>query len=329
MLWESLSGRHPFWQTSMLDTARAIEQGAESLASLRPDLPKGLIELVDRSLSLSPSRRPSAVDLARGLRGAATPRRKRKGPHTIAAPLRLAEVGAAALAAAFTGWTAAELPFFPHGWPVGLALLAAGVTALRPRFGLALALAVPVLPLGNVSSGLALLYAMIAAVWLVSFWREPRDALLFVLGVPLSLVGLLGLVPLTVWRLGSNSRRAALAASSVVVAGIVAGVRGASLPFTGVHPPLGLGVAGSTGPLDVAGTLARHALDQPALLTEAGILAAVALALPYAQARGRWGAAGLAAVMLCGSVLAVPAAAALPLVAAAWITAGLLAVRVP
>src|SRR5437879_11373097 len=43
MLWESLSGRHPFWQTSMLDTARAIEQGAESLATLRPDLPKGVI----------------------------------------------------------------------------------------------------------------------------------------------------------------------------------------------------------------------------------------------------------------------------------------------
>src|SRR6266566_2628394 len=32
MLWEALAGRHPFWQTSMLDTARAIEQGAESLA---------------------------------------------------------------------------------------------------------------------------------------------------------------------------------------------------------------------------------------------------------------------------------------------------------
>ena len=50
MLWESLSGRHPFWQTSMLDTARAIEQGAESLATLRPDLPKP-----------HPARRPGAV----------------------------------------------------------------------------------------------------------------------------------------------------------------------------------------------------------------------------------------------------------------------------
>jgi len=243
--------------------------------------------------------------------------------------VQLAQLGSAALAGAFTAWTSVELPFFPHGWPVALALISAALTALRPRIGLALALAVPVLPLGNVSSGLALLYAMIAAAWLVFFWREPREALLFLLGVPLSLVGLLGLAPLTVWRLRSNSRRAALTALSVVVAGIVAGIRGASLPFTGVHPPLGLGVAGSTGPFDVAGTLARHALDQPALLTEAGILAAAALALPYARARGRWGAAGLAAAMLCASVLAVPAAAALPLVAAAWTTAAVLALRVP
>jgi hypothetical protein len=313
----------------MLDTARAIEQGAESLASLRPDLPKGLIELVDRSLSLSPGRRPSAADLAHALRGAATPRRKRKGTRTFAAPMALSQFGAAALVAAFTAWTTVELPFFPHSWPAALALIAAALTALRPRIGLALALATPVLPLGNVSSGLALLYALIAAAWLVYFWREPRDALLFVVGVPLSLIGLLGLAPLTVLRVRSNSRRAALTAMSVLVAGIVAGIRGASLPFTGVHPPLGLGVAGSTGPFDVAGTLARHALDQPALLTEAGILAAVALALPYARSRGRWGAAGLAAAMLGASVLAVPAAAALPLVAAAWITSAVLVLRVP
>ncbi|HZC30460.1 MAG TPA: serine/threonine-protein kinase, partial [Gaiellaceae bacterium] len=39
MLWESLAGRHPFWQSSLLDTARAIEAGAPSLAELRPDLP--------------------------------------------------------------------------------------------------------------------------------------------------------------------------------------------------------------------------------------------------------------------------------------------------
>src|SRR5882757_7049750 len=55
MLWESLSGRHPFWQSSMLETARAIGEGAESLQALRPDLPDGLIALVDRALSLVPA----------------------------------------------------------------------------------------------------------------------------------------------------------------------------------------------------------------------------------------------------------------------------------
>src|SRR3954451_15330332 len=35
MLWESLAGQHPFWQASMLDTARAIEQGAAPLSRLR------------------------------------------------------------------------------------------------------------------------------------------------------------------------------------------------------------------------------------------------------------------------------------------------------
>src|SRR5438067_9053407 len=80
MLWEALSGQHPFWQASMLDTARAIEQGAPSLSQLRPDLPKALLGLVDRALSLNPARRPSALDLAAGLRGAAKPRRRARRP---------------------------------------------------------------------------------------------------------------------------------------------------------------------------------------------------------------------------------------------------------
>jgi eukaryotic-like serine/threonine-protein kinase len=75
MLWEALSGRHPFWHTSMLDTARAIESGAPSLEELRPDLPKALLTLVDTALSLNPARRPTAANLAAGLRGV-QPRRK-------------------------------------------------------------------------------------------------------------------------------------------------------------------------------------------------------------------------------------------------------------
>jgi hypothetical protein len=333
MLWEALSGKHPFWQTSMLDTARAIERGAPPLAELRPDLPKRLLELVDRALSISPARRPSAAELADALRGAAAPRRKKRSSGVAiprpagAVPADASRVGAAALAGVFAGWTAAELPFFPNGFPFLLALAAAAMTAFRPRLGLAVALAVPVLPLGNVSLGLALLYAALAAAWVVLSWREPRGALLFAVGPLLAPIALLGLIPLAAAGLRAPARRAAQAGVAVLAAALAAGVRGSALPFTGDRPPLGIGVAGSDDPFDVAGTLGRLAASHPALLLEAALLAAAAAALPYARARGRWGAAVLGAALLAGTVLAAPSAAAWPLVLCAWATAAVLAWR--
>jgi len=201
------------------------------------------------------------------------------------------------------------------------------LTAVRARLGLAVALAVPVLPLGNVSLGLALLYAALAAVWLVLCWREPRGGLLFALGPVLAPLAALGLVPLAASCLRGGPRRAAQAGAAVIAACVGAGLRGSSLPLTGTRPPLGLGVAGAADPLDVAGTLWRAATAHPALLVEAAALAAVALALPHAQALGRWGAAGLGAGMLVLGVLAVPSAAAAPLVVAAWLTAAAVALR--
>jgi hypothetical protein len=242
-------------------------------------------------------------------------------------PEQATRAGAAVLAGGFAGWTAAELPFYPSAWAFGLALAAAAVTAFRPRLGLACALAVPVLPLGNVAFGLAVLYAALAAAWIVLCWREPRGALLFALGPVLAPLAALGLVPLAASGLRAGPRRAAQAAVAVLAASVVAGVRGAGLPFTGARPPRGLGVAGSTGPLDVAGSLMRVAGAHPALLIEALAFAAIALALPFAQARGRWGAVALGAAMMAATVLAVPSARALPLVVAAWLTTAVLMVR--
>jgi len=330
MLWESLAGRHPFWQASMLDTARAIEQGAPSLIELRPDLPKALIGVVDRALSGNPTRRPSALELATALRDAARPTHRVKRPSrggSIAYPREATRLGSAVLAGGFAAWTAAELPFYPHGAAPVLALTAAALTAYRARLGLAAALAVPVFPLGNVSLGLAVLYAALAAVWVVLCWREPRGGLLFALGPALAPLAALALVPLAASGLRAGWRRAAQACVAVLAAAVVAGVRGAALPFTGAHPPLGLGVAGATDPLDVAGTLARAVGAHPALVLEAVALAAVAFALPHAQALGRWGAAGVGAAMLAFCVLAVPSVAAVPLVAAAWLTAVAVALR--
>jgi hypothetical protein len=324
MLWESLVGHHPFWQSSMLETARAIERGAEPLATLRPDLPKPLVALVDRALALDPARRPSALELADGLRGSAAPRRKQpRATPKLDAPLpeQAARVGAAIAAAAFVALAALELPFFPGSWTFVLALAAGVATTVRPRAGLALALAVPILPLGNVASGLAVVYTFVALAWLVLFWREPRSALAFMIGPLLAPLAALGLVPLAVSGIRSTPRRAVQAFAAVVAAGVVAGLRGSGLPFTGAPAPLGIGVAGSTGAADVAGSLVRALTAQPALLVEALVLAAIAAVLPFAQRRGRWGAAIVSAALLAATVLAAPSARALPLVAAAWLTA--------
>jgi len=332
MLWEALAGRHPFWQTSMLDTARAIESGAPPLAELRPDLPKPLLHVVDRALSANPARRPPASELAAALRGAAAPRRRKRARGggvslSAAAPVQAGRFAAAGLAALYAGSTTAELSFFPHGWDLGIAVAVAAATVYRERLGLALALAVPILPLGNVSLGLALAYAAAALAWLALSWREPRSGLLFVLGPLLAPIGAIGLVPLATWNVRSGVRRAAQAGAAVIAAGVAAGLRHVDLPLTGAHAPLGAGVAGATDPLDVAGTLFRALTAQPALLREAVAFAVAAAVLPFARAHGRWGAAGLGALMLAATLLPVPAAAALPLVAAAWITAGVVALR--
>jgi Protein kinase domain len=328
MLWEALAGRHPFWRGSMLETARAIEAGARPLGEFRPDLPKRLLRLVDSALSTNPARRPTARDLADALRGATTTAVARPG---FRLPTRFdpGHAVTAVLAALLAGWTASALPFYPHSWPLLLALLAFSATLLRERVGIALALAVPVLPLGNISLGLALLYSALAAGWLLVTWREPRAALLFVVGPLLAPIAALGLLPLVAARTRTGALRALGVAIGVLTAALAAGIRHAALPLIGGQAPLGLGVAGARDPFDVAGSLVRAAGAHPALLIETCALALVALALPHARARGRWAAAGLGAGMIVLTVAAVPSASALPLLLAAWGIAAVTALRAP
>jgi eukaryotic-like serine/threonine-protein kinase len=329
MLWEALAGRHPFWRGSMLETARAIEAGARPLAELRPDLPKRLLRIVDSTLAKSPARRPTARDLADALRGMTSSTSAPRPAFSLPPRIVAGQAITAILAALLAGWTSAALPFYPHGWPLGLALVAAAATLFRERAGIALALAVPVLPLGNISLGLALLYAALAAGWLLVTWREPRTALLFVVGPLLAPVAALGLLPVATARVRAAPLRLLAVAIGVLTAALAAGIRHVALPLVGSPAPLGIGVAGARDPFDVAGSLARAAGAHPALLLETCALALVALALPTARARGRWAAAGLGAGMIVLTVAAVPSAAALPLLLSAWAIAAFTALRAP
>jgi Protein kinase domain len=327
MLWEALAGRHPFWRSSLLETARAIGDGAPPLESVRPDLPRALLAAVDRALDVNPARRPDAAGLAGALRLAGRKRRGRKGRgQTLAVPAVAPRLLPPALAALFAFWTAWTLPFYPSGWPFALAALAAGATFLRPRLGLAFALAVPILPLGNFALGAALLYAIVALCLLVVCWRESQLGLLFTLGPLLAPISALGLLPLAGLTVRAPVRRAVLVGGGVLVAGLVAGLRHAPLPFDGAAPP-DLGIAAKGDPFDVASALASALVDRPALAVETFVLAAVAVLLPFARARGPWAVAFLGGGFLAAALLVVPAVAAAPLVVAVWATCAAVSVR--
>jgi hypothetical protein len=327
LLWEALSGWHPFWNGSLLETAKRIETGAAPLAQVRPDLPRPLCALVDRMLALDPAARPPARMLAGELRDSFAERlRRRTRPPaiTLRVPARLAAPAAAGI---FAGWTAAEMPFFPTVFAPLLGLLGFALTLVRPRLGLVFALAVPVFPLGNVSSGLALVYAGLACVWVGLSWRSPRDGLFLALGPLLAPISALGLLPLAALGVRSLPRRALQVGAAVLLAAIVAGLRHAPLPFTGATPPKGLGIAGSGDPLAVATALWRALSARPTLLLEALALAAAAVALPFARERGLWAIAGLGAALIAVTLLPAPAVAAIPLVLAAWTTCTVLALK--
>jgi hypothetical protein len=325
LLWEALAGRHPFGGGPFLEVAKRIGRGAPSLATARPDLPKPLVQLVDRALSTDPAKRPPAAKLAAGLRRALHARHRPAGvPHLPALPPAVARAAPAVPAALLAGWASAALPFFPAHWSAGLAGAAVLLSFAGPRLGLAFALAVPVLPLGNISLGLAILYGVVACGWLALFWNRPRAALLFVVGPLLAPLGALGLMPLVALPAGGALRRGAQACAAVLAATVVAAVSGQGLPLVGgTAPDLSLGGLG--GPITAASTLWSGLAAAHSLLLETLAIAVAAAAIGACRRRGPWGGAGFGALLTTLTLLADPAAAALPLVAAAWACALVLA----
>ncbi len=324
ILWETLAGQQPFFAPSPLETAKLIGSGAPPLAAARPDLPRALTKAVDRALAIDPAERPDPKRLAAQLRRSLDEAERRREQRPAVSLSRIRERAAhAALAAAFVLLTTALLPFYPHGVAIGLAAAAALAGLAEPRIGLALALAVPVLPAGNVSLGLAFVYLPVAVAWLALFWRDARHGFYFLAGPLLAPASALPLLPLVGARASGLLRRALIPAAGVLAAGLVAGLRGAALPFGDGEPPLGLGIAGSESPSAVASALLQAMLDHPLLLVEAVILGAATLALPAVKARGLWAIAAFGAILIALGLL-VPIGfgattpSQLPFVLAVW-----------
>jgi hypothetical protein len=315
------------------ETSSRIQAGPQPLEHLRPDLPARVQRAVAGALALSPARRPPAARLAEELR---TPTRKRAPLPTsrlpnVGVPTRAGVLGLldrrgipALLAAIVVGWLTSTLAFYPAGWPLGLAALAGVVAAASPRLGLAFALAACFFPLANISQGLAVVFAILAAAWLAVTWRDARAGLLFVAGPLLAPIAALGFLPLVAQLSRGQIRRALQVALAVPMAALVAGLSHEELPFVGSPFEHDLGLAGSDNPRAVAGALWEALASYPALIAEAGVLAAATLVLPLLRGRGAWPAAAYGAALLAGTALVAPATPLLPLVAAAWVTAAVL-----
>ena len=321
LLWEALAGHHPFWRTSPLETGEEIKTGAPSIRVARPDLPDGLITAVDAALSVDPELRPAASTLAVDLRESWRERSRRRSPTRKRARVdrrKLVErVAPPALAGVGVAWVASALPFYPAFWPGILAVLAAALTLVRPRLGLALALAVPVFPLGNISFGLAVLYAVAAAGWFAVNWSNARWGLLFCSGMVLGPLGLLGLAPLVALQTRGVVRRALQGAAMVLFAGAVAAVRGLPVPFADVTAP-SLGIAASEHPLAVLEAIWGWLVSVPALGLEALILATAAALIPVAVRGSDLTIAMFAGAVIAATLVAAPASSALPLVLSGW-----------
>jgi len=316
LLWEALAGRHPFWAVSPLETARRVEQGAQQLAQLRPDLPQELCRAVDRMLALDPRKRPAAKQALNLLRTVEERRTERRRATTSATVLR-ERAPHAALAALFAGGTALLLPFFPSGWPFLLGALVALAALVSPRAGLALALAVPVLPLGNASLGLAVAYLPLALVWFVLFAGDTRSSFLFLAGPPLAFCHLLPLAAVAALPARGPVRRAALGLAAVATTVAAAVVAGLHVPLTGGAAPEPSGLAGAQRPQAALDAAATALSTTPTLVTALAIVAAAAATAGFARSRGRWGVAAWGAGYLT-ALLLVPLAAGGAPVAAAW-----------
>jgi hypothetical protein len=332
VLWEALAGEHPFWGGDLVETSHSIQRGAPPLEARRPDLPDHVVQTVASALAAGPQRRPSAGRLAEELRS--LPKRRRRGGGrptvTVRRPSRsvLADrVLPGVLAGLATGWVAARLPFYPASWPVLLGTVAATLGFAAPRVGLLFALAAGFLPLANVSLGLAVCYAVLAACWAAFAWRDARTGLLLAAGPLLAPLGGLALLPLAAQVARGRVRRSVQVAAAVLVAAVVAGLRRVPLPFDGSTPPLGLGITGSDRPTAVADAMWSQLTGHPTVVAEALVLAAAAALIPHVRGRGPWAAACFGGAMLAATALLAPAAAVLPLILASWATAAMLALQ--
>jgi hypothetical protein len=335
LVWESLAGRHPFWGVPLQEVARSIEAGAPPLGSIRRDLPRRLVAAVDGALSLEPARRPRAstfaADLRASLPGSSARERPRRAqvattaPRALPRPLEIARRAVPVLVAATAAFLGATLlPFWPAALVAAIVVVAGVGAWIDPRIALAVALAAPVFPLGNLAAGAAFLYGGIALACLVVGWRDARSGLLFATGPLLASAGLLALVPLVVQRARGAVRRAVQAALAVLASVLVAGAAGDGIPLGGGTSE-SLAMSPLDSPWEIAGSTASWLATEPAIVAGTLVAALAAVLLPLLRRRWRYGVLATGVALVATSAAVGVGIASMLVCALVWALAGALA----
>ncbi|MGH3018068.1 MAG: hypothetical protein ACRDLU_06815, partial [Gaiellaceae bacterium] len=131
--------------------------------------------------------------------------------------------------------------------------------------------------------------------------------LFMTLGPLLASIGLIAALPIAGLAIANPLRRGIQVAMAVLVAAAVAGASRLDR----------LGIATSDRPGEAASAVVR-ALERVTIM-QAVVLGLVAVALPFARARGPWAVAALAAFFIAAQLLAAPSLAPTPIVGTAWL----------
>ncbi len=329
VLYEALSGVNPVRDRTPAATARRIGAPIESLCRHRSDLPRELVDAVDRALTVDPDRRGALADLQTALGARLAPARARRiyarVPRTVerTAPARGRAEPAPRRAELAPGW--AELA---PGWdelaprrgepalrgdePVSRGDdVAAGaeesprraprrVLALSRVVWVGLTLAVAIWQALAGLPGVALLVATATT----PLWLLPRRSgpgwIVAVAAPALGAIGLAGAYPALAGQRATARARAALGAFGFWLLALAEPLLARRL---WLGPPAGIGArAGWERSVDAAATHVLGSVLTPELALGAAVWALAAVALPWVV-RGRNAAVDLLAALLWGAFL--------------------------
>ena len=245
-LYAHLAGKNPYRAKTLVQLLEKLNAGAEPLAAVRPDLPAGVCQAVDRALEHEPARRPSAAGLrdalVRGLVEDEARERdvvgasERQGPgrpigvrshRQMALPRadRAARPAHALLSGIAMAWVLLAFPVYPAAWSLPLAVVAGLLAYRRPVAAVSFAGIVCIPAFWNYAEAAGLVWAGLCAAWIFAGrrWDGTSRLLAPLAAIPLGLAGLGPAYVLVAATAPTPRRRAAEAAAGAVVAAVAGG----------------------------------------------------------------------------------------------------------